>query len=220
MSQLRVLVADDNQTMRAAYKEILETNAEISVVGLATDGQEALDQAVELKPDVVLLDVRMPNMDGLAAANRIMALESDAAIVLVSAYDDLAFVRAIMHSGASKKAYILKNSLDDIPEFHRVVMAVANGQAVLHGTIIQNLLDIYHRMPASQVEPFTDAEERVLGRMLQGYNETEIAQILRWPNDQIEGLVTSICDKLGIVQEEGLSRSPQVVEAIVTLCVA
>jgi len=117
MNQLRILVADDSQTMRAAYKEILETRENILVVGMASDGLEALEKTAELGPNVAILDVRMPNMDGLAAANRIMALDTPTAIVLVSAYDDLAFIRAIIHSGAERKAYILKNSRDNIPEF-------------------------------------------------------------------------------------------------------
>ena len=117
MNQLRILVADDSQTMRAAYKEILETRENILVVGMASDGLEALEKTAELGPNVAILDVRMPNMDGLAAANRIMAQDTPTAIVLVSAYEDLAFIRAIIHSGAERKAYILRNSRDNIPEF-------------------------------------------------------------------------------------------------------
>ena len=73
MNQLRILVADDSQTMRAAYKEILETRENILVGGMASDGSEVLEKTAELVLDVAIFDVRMPNMDGLAAANRIMA---------------------------------------------------------------------------------------------------------------------------------------------------
>ena len=138
MSLLRVLVADDSKAMRNAYRNILRTKDDIEVVGIASDGQEALEKSIELAPDVVVLDVRMPKLDGLAVANRIVERYSQTAIVLISAYDDLAFVRAIMHNGASRKAYLLKNSLDDIAEFIRVVEVVAEGGAVLHGTIAQN----------------------------------------------------------------------------------
>jgi NarL family two-component system response regulator LiaR len=175
INQLRILVADENKTMRAAYKEILETRDNIIVVGMASDGLEALEKSAELVPDVAILDVRMPNMDGLAVANRIMAQDTPTAIVLVSDYDDLAFIRAIMHSGAARKAYILKNSLDNITEFIRVVEAVAKGQSVLHKTIIQSLMDIYHRLGSTQSTQLTDAEERVLLLMLEGY-EVEISQ--------------------------------------------
>ena len=82
--------------------------------------------------NLAIPDVRMPNTDGLASANRIMAQNTPTAIVLISAYDDLSFIRAIMLSGAESKAYILKNSWDNIPEFICAVEAVADGQAVLH----------------------------------------------------------------------------------------
>jgi len=220
MRQLRVLVADDNESIRSAYKDILGTTEHIEVVGMASDGEEALEKANELAPDVVVLDVRMPKVDGLAAANRIMASGSQTAIVLVSAYDNLAFVRAIMHSGASRKAYILKNTLADIPEFIRVVEAVARGQAVLHGTMIHDLMTIYHRLPASQASPLGDSAERVLRLMLEGRDETEIAQTLGLTPEAAEALAASLCERLGVVVQDDLSRSPQVVQATVNLCIS
>lgn len=220
MRQLRVLVADDNESIRSAYKDILGTTEHIEVVGMASDGEEALEKANELAPDVVVLDVRMPKVDGLAAANRIMASGSQTAIVLVSAYDNLAFVRAIMHSGASRKAYILKNTLADIPELIRVVEAVARGQAVLHGTMIHDLMTIYHRLPASQASPLGDSEERVLRLMLEGRDETEITQTLGLTPEAAEALAASLCERLGVVVQDDLSRSPQVVQATVNLCIS
>lgn len=140
--------------------------------------------------------------------------------MLVSAYDDPAFIRAIMHSGAERKAYILKNSLDNIPEFIRVVEAVANGQAVLHKSIIQSLMDIYHRLSDGQGTQLTDPEEKILKLMLEGYEETEIAQARQSQPEQVEALIAELFSKLGIVQKEGLHRSPQVVQAMVNTCVA
>ena len=140
--------------------------------------------------------------------------------MLVSAYDDPAFIRAIMHSGAERKAYILKNSLDHIPEFIRVVEAVANGQAVLHKTIIQSLMDIYHRLSDVQATQLTDPEEKVLRLMLEGYDETEIAQARQSQPEQVEALIAELFSKLGIVQEEGVRRSPHVVQAMGNICVA
>ncbi len=125
MTELRILVADDNQFMRTAYKRILDTQEDFEVVGMASDGDEALDLAMELSPDVAVLDVRMPKKDGIAVAHYITARDAQTGIVLISAYDDLAFVSAIMKNGAARKAYILKNSLDDISELIRVVEAVA-----------------------------------------------------------------------------------------------
>ena len=220
MSNLRILVADDSQVMRDAYKEILATGDDFEVVGMASDGEEALEKHTELAPDVIILDVRMPKLDGLAVANKILAGSPQTAIVLVSAYDDLAFVRAIMHSGASRKAYILKNSLADIPEFIRVVEAVAKGQAVLHETIIQSLMDIYHRKIPSDAKPLTDMEESVLKLVLEGYDEIEIAQALGKRIDQVEVLADSLCEKLGLAVQDGPSRSAQVVQAMINICIS
>lgn len=220
MSQLRILVADDNQFMRTAYKRILETQDNFDVVAMASDGAEALEKAIELMPDVAVLDVRMPKMDGIAVAHSITARDSETGVVLISAYDDLAFVSAIMKNGATRKAYILKNSLDDISELIRVVEAVAKGQAVLDSAIVQNLLTIYRRQTAADSTAPTDMEESVLKLMLEGYDEFEIAQSLGLPLEPVEALSASLCGKLGLPEPENEgSRSPQVVQAIVNRCV-
>ena len=220
MNQLRILVADDSQSMRIAYQNIIDTQEDIDVVAMASDGQEALDSAIELTPDVAVLDVRMPKLDGLAVANQLMATGSETAIVLVSAYDDLAFVRALMHSGASRKAYILKSSLGDITEFIRVIKAVTGGQSVLHESIAQSLIDIYKRLTASEAAAVvTDSEEKVLKLMLEGYEESGISQALGLSLEAEETLAASLCEKLGVVTQPGINRSPQVVQAMVNLCV-
>ena len=219
MRELRILVADDNQFMRTAYKRILDTQDEFEVVGMASDGQEALDKALDLAPDVAILDVRMPKMDGIEAAHKITARNPQTGIVLISAYDDLAFVSAIMKDGASRKAYILKNSLDDIAELIRVVEAVADGQAVLDPAIVQKLLAIYNRQSGSQSAPLTEPEESVLKLMLEGYDEDTIAQTLGLPLEPVEAFAASGCEKLGLTEQDGLDRTPRAVQALVNRCV-
>ena len=220
MSQLRILVADDNQFMRTAYKRILDTQDEFDVVGMASDGEEALKMAVELAPDVAVLDVRMPKMDGIEAAHQITARHPQTGIVLISAYDDLAFVSAIMKDDAAGKAYILKNSLDDISELIRVVEAVANGRAVLDETIVQNLMAIYNRQSVTKTAPLTKTEENVLKLMLEGYDGPDIAQTLGLPLEPVEAFASSACEKLGLVELDDLNRSPQVVQNLVNRCVS
>ena len=219
MTELRILVADDNQFMRTAYKRILDTQDDFEVVGMASDGDEALEMALELSPDVAVLDVRMPKKDGIAVAHYITAQDSKTGIVLISAYDDLAFVSAIMKNGATRKAYILKNSLDDISELIRVVEAVARGQSVLDGAIVRNLIGIYRRLTTSQSAPLTDTEESVLQLILEGYDESEISQTLGLPLEPVEAMAGSLCEKLGLAGQDPANRSPQVVQAMVNLCV-
>ncbi len=220
MRDLRILVADDNQFMRTAYKRILDTQDEFEVVGMASDGQEALDKALDLAPDVAILDVRMPKMDGIQAAHKITAHNPQTGIVLISAYDDLAFVSAIMKDGATRKAYILKNSLDDIAELIRVVEAVANGQAVLDPAIVQKLMAIYNRQSGSQSAPLTEPEESVLKLMLEGYDEVTIAQTLGLPIEPVEAFAASACEKLGLTEQNGVDRAPRAVQALINRCVA
>ncbi len=219
MNELRILVADDNQFMRTAYKRILDTQDDFEVVGMASDGEEALEMAMELTPDVAVLDVRMPKRDGIAVAHYITASDPATGIVLISAYDDLAFVSAIMKGGAARKAYILKNSLDDISELIRVVQAVASGQAVLDGAIVQNLMTIFRRQPAAQSAALTESEESVLQLILEGYDESEISQALGLPMEPVSAISISLCEKLSIAGLDGPNRSPQVVQAMVNLCV-
>ena len=220
MSQLRILVADDNQFMRTAYKRILETQVDFEVVCMASDGEEALDMALELVPDVAILDVMMPKMDGIEAARQITNRHPQTAIVLISAFDDLAFVSAIMKDGATRRAYILKNSLDDIGELIRVVEAVANGQAVLDPSIVQKLMILYNRRAGSQMASLTETEENVLKLLLEGYDEPTIAQTLGLPREPVEALAASACEKLGLTEQNGLDRTPRAVQLLINRCVA
>ena len=219
MTELRILVADDSQSMRSAYERILDSRDNFDIVGMASDGQEALEMAIELVPDVVILDVRMPKLDGLAVANRLTEQVPQTAIILVSAYDDLAFIRAIMHNGASGRAYLLKSSLDDISEFIRVVEAVASGQAVLHRATAQDLLSMYQRQNMSPPQQLTDPEESILRLMFNGSHEDDISKRLGLPIEELDLLITSLCEKSGFAPQQGLSRSPQLVQAMVNACV-
>ena len=219
MGLLRILIADDSQFMRTAFKRIFDTEDGFEVVALASDGAEALEKVLELLPDVAILDVRMPIMDGISVAQSIANSDSETGVVIVTHYDDLAFVSAIMKNGATGKAYILKHSLNDISEIVRVVKAVSKGRAALDNTIVQNLLALYRRLPGSQSTAPTDMEESILELILEGYDEFDITQILGLPLEPVEALAASLCKKLGLTEEEGQSRSPLLVQAIINWCI-
>ncbi len=218
MSHLRILVADDNQFMRTAYKRILDTQDEFEVVAMAADGEDALGKAIALAPDVAILDIRMPKMDGIEAAHRITERHPLTGIVLISAYDDLAFVSAIMKDGAQRKAYILKNSLDDIAELIRVVEAVANGLAVLDPAIVEKLMTVYLRQSPSQPLAFTDMEEEVLRLMLAGYDDLYITRHLGLKQEPMEAIADSACAKLGVTEFNG-DRNSHAVQSLINHCV-
>ena len=131
MATTRIIFADDSQFIREAYKRILETQSHSEIVGIAEDGEEAVRLATELSPDVAILDIRMPKLTGIEAAQQISSTNPEMGIIIISAYDDLNYVRELLKSGPRGKGYILKTSLDDIGELIRVVEAVANGGTVL-----------------------------------------------------------------------------------------
>ena len=220
MSQLRILVADDNQFMRTAVKRILETQAGFDVVCVAKDGQEAMNMAVKLAPDVVILDVMMPKMDGIEAASQITGRHPQTAVVILSAFDDLAFVSALLRDGATGKAYILKNSLDEAVELIRVVEAVADGRAALDPNIVRKLMALYKGRSGSQLASLTETEETVLKLMLEGYDEPAIARSLGLPREPVEALASSACEKLGLTEQNGTDRTPWAVQTLLNLCVA
>ena len=142
MDKLRVLVADDSQFMRVAYKRILETQEQLEVVGMASNGEEAVKLAQELKPAVAILDVRMPRINGIEAAQKITAELPDTGIVIISHYDDTEYIVELLKDGPEGKAYLMKTSVDDIDQLIRAVEAVADGQTVLDPLIVQRLAKI------------------------------------------------------------------------------
>ena len=215
MDKVRILVADDSQFMRVAYKRILETQDNFEVVGMAEDGEEALDKALSLVPEVAVLDVRMPKMDGLEAAHKILEQHPQTAIIMISAYDDITFVRELFKNGPERKAYLLKNSLDDIGELIRVVDVVLNGQTVLDNRILQKLARLSIRQDRSLLAMLTEPEQQVLELMAEGYGDSDIAQNLHLDREQVEECAHSIYGKLGLSETEGRDRRSQAIAALV-----
>ena len=215
MANLRILVADDSQFMRTAYKRILETQDNFEVIAVASDGEEALEKALALNPNVAVLDVRMPKMDGIEAAHRMITNNPNIAIVIISAYDDITFVSELFRDGPQRKAYLLKNSLDDIGELIRVVEAVINGQTVLDPGIVQKLARLYVRQSRSVLAQLDATERNVLEVMAEGYADDYIAQTLHLDRQKVEECAASIYQKLGLSEQEGSTMRNQAVEAFI-----
>ncbi len=213
METLRILVADDSQFMRTAYKRILETQENFEVVGMAVDGEDALQQAIELVPDVAILDVRMPKLDGLETAHRIRLQHPGTAIVMISAYDDLAFVAELLKNGPEGKAYLLKSSLDDIGELIRVINAVTKGQTVLDRGILLKLTNLYVRQDIPQSERLTHAQRSVLELIAEGQDDSYIALNLGLEEESVAAITTDICERLGLEETSEPERRNRVVES-------
>ncbi len=138
---LKVTIADDSEFMRLALKRILETQERLEVVGMASDGEEAVNQVRELKPDVAILDIKMPGINGIEAAHQIVADSPETGILILSAYEETQYFTELLKSGATGKGYLLKTSLADVDALIRVIEAVAKGDTVLDPAIAQRMAE-------------------------------------------------------------------------------
>ena len=212
MATPRIIFADDSQFIREAYKRILETQSHFEIVGIAEDGEEAVRLATELSPDVAILDIRMPKLTGIEAAQQISSTNPEMGIIIISAYDDLNYVRELLKSGPRGKGYILKTSLDDIGELIRVVEAVANGGTVLDPELVQKLVRLKVSKETPGISDLNATEREVYELLVGGYEDAEIARTLRLTQEDIKEVTSSATSKLGIPDTGGLEKRSQAVE--------
>jgi DNA-binding NarL/FixJ family response regulator len=195
---IRVLVADDQEMVRVGFRMILSGENDIEVVGDAGDGREAVEQVLRLTPDVVLMDIRMPVMDGLAATTRIRDSGSATRVVILTTFDDDAYVYDALAAGAS--AFLLK----DAPAAHLVeaIRTVADGQAMLAPTVTRRLIEQFahrRRDPRQDelVARLSEREHDVLRLMADGLSNGEIAGALFLSEATVKTHVGRILAKLG-----------------------
>jgi len=179
---IKVLLADDQPLLRMGFRLILEGETDLEVVGEASDGNEALTQAAALHPDVILMDVRMPGMDGIEATRRLSALDSAARVIILTTFDLDEYAFAGLQAGAS--AFLLKDVAPE--ELVHAVRLVASGDAVVAPRVTQRLLETYvrgtrpHGQAAPQhrdplLEDLTPRETEMLEAIAEGLSNAEIA---------------------------------------------
>lgn len=208
---IKILIADDSQFVRMHYRRILETQPHFEVVGIASDGEEALQKAIDLAPDVAILDIRMPKMNGIEVAHRVKRHHPNTAMVIVSAFDELVYVMELIKNGPERKAYLLKNTLDDISELIRVVEAVVADQTVLDPSIVQKLVRLHLRQSPSMMDGLSQLEESILELVAGGYDDTYIATATGLDPDILMEHTQSIYQKLGVSDERSHDRRGQAV---------
>jgi DNA-binding NarL/FixJ family response regulator len=201
MSALRVLIVDDQALIRAGFAMILGTEEDIDIVGEATNGVEALRLARQLKPDVILMDIRMPEMDGITATRALCEQTDNASdcpkVIILTTFDLDDYVYDALRAGAS--GFLLKDtSPEDLAEAIRVV---ASGEALLSPSITRKLLEEFTRTPAApQPSPalndLTEREEEVLRELARGLSNSEIAEALFVSETTVKTHISHILTKL------------------------
>jgi DNA-binding NarL/FixJ family response regulator len=197
VTPLRVVIADDQPMMRAGFKAVLEATGDIVVVGEAGNGEEAVEVATEQAPDVVLMDIRMPVMDGIEATRRLP--RQKVLILTTFGVDD--YIIAALRAGAS--GFLLKDA--PTAKVVEAVRAVAAGDAVLSPAVTRQLLDqVGRRLPAAvSREPeglaqLTEREREVLRMLAAGLTNAEIAQVLVVSEATVKSHVSNLLGKLGL----------------------
>jgi DNA-binding NarL/FixJ family response regulator len=195
---VRVLVADDQAMVRAGFRMLLASEPDLEVVGEAADGLQAVRLAAELDPSVVLMDIRMPVLDGLEAMRRILAADPAARVLVLTTFDLDEYVYEALRAGAS--GFVLK---DDPPEqLIAAVRTVAAGDALLSPSVTRRVIDRFARSPLgtppAALRELTDREREVLARLARGLSNAEIGAELFITEATVKTHVTHLLQKLGL----------------------
>jgi DNA-binding NarL/FixJ family response regulator len=191
---LRVVVADDHNVVRAGIRELLADEAGISVVGEARNGREAVDLALALRPDVVVMDVNMPELSGVEATRQIRAAAPTVRVLVLTSYQDDPYLYGLLDAGAS--GYILKTAEDH--EIVRAVRATAAGQSVIDPAVAPRLIARLTRTAAAQADTLTERELEVLRLAARGQTNKQIGAALRISDRTVQNHLANIYAKLEV----------------------
>jgi DNA-binding NarL/FixJ family response regulator len=195
---IRVLVADDQSMVRAGFRMLLSGEPDIEVVAEASNGLEAIDKAARFGPTVVLMDIRMPELDGLEATRRILAADAAARVLILTTFDLDEYVYEALRAGAS--GFVLK---DDPPEqLLAAIRTVAGGAALLSPTVTTRVIKQFARIPQHapprEVEELTERELEVFRLIARGLSNAEIGRELYISETTVKTHITHILQKLNL----------------------
>ena len=199
---ISVLLVDDQALFREGLETLLSVHQDIQVVGQAGNGQEAVDLAARLRPDVVLMDVRMPVLDGVGATRRIKAIQPQCRVIVLTTFDDDEYIFDALRTGAV--GYLLKDVASS--RLVEAIRAAARGESILQPSVAAKVIAEFSRVssmvPAAQaeelVEPLSERELEILGWIARGASNKEIAGRLFIAEGTVKNHVTHILGKLGV----------------------
>ena len=197
MDRIRILIADDHPVVRQGLRTFLSTCPDLEVVGEATNGFTTLDQVRALRPDVVLLDIRMPGLSGIEAAHRLRRAHPEVKVILFTTYDDEEYLFGALRVGAH--AYLLKSSSHDT--LAAAIRSVYAGERLLSPPLVDKVLSRFEelaRAKAQQDSGLTEQEFQILQAMEDGASNKEIADRLHWSEITVKRKVQDIFEKLGV----------------------
>jgi DNA-binding NarL/FixJ family response regulator len=196
---IRVLIADDQALVRTGFRVILDAEPDLEVVGEASDGRETVDLVPQKRPDVVLMDIRMPNLDGIEATRRLTGLPGGPRVLMLTTFDLDEYVYEALRAGAS--GFLLKDAGAD--ELLHAVRVVAAGEALLSPSITRRLIADYARRPPASEQPaalaeLTPRELEVLRLLARGLSNGEIARELVLGEATVKTHVARVFQKLDL----------------------
>lgn len=200
--KIRILLADDHVIVRQGFRMILAAQPDMEILGEASNGREAVEQAERLQPDVVVMDVAMPDLNGIEATRRMAAVAPRARVLALSMHKDSVYVREILKAGA--RGYLLKDAFDR--DLLAAVRAVARGEGYLSPAVSDAVLNDYRRHVTDPLDLLTSREREILQMIAEGKTNKEVATTLGLSVYTVDAHRGRIMEKLNVHSASELVR--------------